>query len=277
MDLREHTIALRLSTWRDLLDDRTAAQLIDNIEALTERPFSSSQDLGSSRRQHPGRPRDGRIVLHDYLERGLNLCAKIRLFSANPEDPTGQQVLTLRAGGHPYTGRFRTALDLRLPKQLFEAPAFVQAFIELVENWSIQLCPFQAHAHDTDDTNAQNMASPHLLKAGFGIELDEANRDQRPPGLEVSRGELRYHASWLTVLGPEHCDELGIEAIQSFPCSKRQLAPKLWLLQLFHSPLQIDDNARGAQRLFWDHFDIETLVREKGWAMGYWHRSFKPK
>jgi len=271
MQLREHSVYYRASTYEDLLDNAKILAIVDELEALLGDWFGASQDLGRAR-QRPGLPRAGRVVLEESCGRGLHLGTRVKLLGGPPEAPTNGPSLELNAGGHPYSGRFVTSLDLRVPSSRFEELDFLEQYVRWVESSAASVAPFMAHCHDTDDTAIQNLGSRALLRSGFGIEVEEEVDLLSNPGLEVSRGEFRYLASWLMIIGEPMIEQLGRQGLEAFESA--QLVPEdRFLIRLYDSPLDCDKpESRERQRRVREVLRFDAIARENGWAWGYWDR-----
>lgn len=272
MDLREHTVYLRCTSWRDLLDEGgVVATLIDDLEALTGVPFATSQDLGG-RRRRPAAPLPGRVALEALCGLGAHAAGRVRLAS---DAPGPAQTLTLVAGEHPYTGRFHTALDLRLPRARFEEPGFTERFVRWLEASLVPVFePFVGHAHDTDDTAMANVHSAAMLRSGFGVEPPPGFDPQTSPGREVNRGELRYLASWLMIVGPALQADLGEEAVAGLASHVERLSepvPGTLVALLTPSPYPADSALmRARQQAVREQLGFDARARASAYALGFW-------
>jgi hypothetical protein len=181
--------------------------------------------------------------------------------------------LALVAGPHPYTGRYRVALDLRVPRALAQGEAAARRLAALLEALCALCQPATAHAHDADDNSAQNITDPNLLRRGFGVEPPEDPMDR--PGAEVNLGELCYVVNWLTVLGPEQVEDLGGDAhIAATPAPEvRPLGAGRWWVRLYDDPLDAAAPAqRAVQRAVAAHWALPALAKAQGPTLAYWSR-----
>lgn len=271
MQLREHTIYFRASTYEDLFDSGKIIEVVDAIETLLGDWFVASQDLGRAR-QRPGVARPGRVVLDESCGRGLHLATRVKLLGGPAEDPENGPSLEINAGGHPYSGRFLTSLDLRVPKARFENPDFLSLYVAWVEAVAEQISPFMVHCHDTDDTSIQNLGSRALLRSGFGIEVEEEVDLLSNPGLEVSRGEFRYMATWLMILGEPMVEQIGGEVLEAMETARRVTGDR-FVIRLYDSPLDCEaPENREKQRRAREQLRLAEISKENSWAWGYWDR-----
>ncbi len=271
MQLREHSIYCRCSTYEDLFDGSMVIDLVDEVEELLGDWFVASQDLGRGR-QRPGVARPGRVVLEESCGRGLHLATRVKLLGGSPEDPTDGPSLELNAGAHPYSGRFVTSLDLRVPTSRFKSPEFIEAYVRWVEASALKVKPFMTHCHDTDDTSIQNLGSRALLRSGFGIEVDDEVDLRSNPGLEISRGEFRYMATWLMIVGEPMIEQFDRAALESLE-SSRAISEDQFLIRLYNSPLEAHTpESRERQRHLRELLRFDEIAQENSWAWGYWDR-----
>lgn len=295
MSLREDTFYIRLSTWRDLVDDATLVEIVERLHELCGRPFELLQDLGA--RALP-RPLTAELMLdrlHSLVGGGLHQLVRLRLSSAQG---TPVRSLEINAGPHPYTGAFVTHLDLRVERawMVRNGASARKRLRKLFEELVALTLPYQAHAHDTDDNAMQNMASASLLKRGYGVEVDPERWSlDTNPGRELSRGAFRYCVNWLTLLGPGLVDHLGVDRVLASPDAEvRELtlaweghgvarttlasrfeeegvAPRWLLLTLPGDPLDMDA-LRPAQRAVQEHLGLRELAADERRSFGYWQR-----
>lgn len=268
MSLRENTVFFRCSTYEDLLDDARLLDIIEAIQTRLQLPFTTFQDLGAAPRQRPRRPQP----LNDHLERviaqGVHLAARFALTA----ESAPKLRLEIAAGLHPYTGNYRTALDLRVDQAHFAQPAYTRRFVALIDHIATRIQPFVGHAHSSDDNSIQNIANAGLLERGFGITTTEPIDVRTRPGREVNRGELRYAINWINLFGPTFVEQLGAERFQELPGGTLQSLPGGTLrLRLYDTPLEADmPEHREFQRALWEHLDFERHVRETSYNFGYW-------
>ena len=280
MDLRERTVYFKWSTYADLLHSGELAAVVAGLESLLGAGFTLAQDLGVGRKQRRLSPTsDVASVLSRHVGAGVHVSGRFKLSQA-PSDPNlGEETLEVFSGAHPYSGRFRVALDARVSRHRFEAPEFVERFVDWVRAMVTSTRPFMAHAHETDDNAIQNISVPRLLKSGFGVDAQGPITLLDNPGVEISRGEFRHVVNWLTVLGPAMIDQLGVDAVRSAPCPAEVLGvdEEHLMLRLYRSPLEaaVDAN-RTRQAETREALGFMPLVQAQGPTMGYWnHRSWK--
>jgi hypothetical protein len=271
MNLREDALYLRLSTFQDLLNSAAALRACDLIQDALGVRFTHTQDLGVTRRDRPLSPVPTLAALTALTGQGVNAAAHIKLLSS--ADPDASPWLDLLCGPHPYTGRYRVALDLRLHKALASRPQAAAQLTHLMASLCDLCAPAAAHAHDADDNTTQNIRDPNLLRRAFGVEPPDDPDDR--PGMEVNLGELRYVVNWLTALGPEQVEALGgPDHLRATPCPLAQPLPNGgWLFQLYDDPLSCaSPSSRAIQRAVALHWDLPQLARAQGPTLAYWNR-----
>ncbi|MBH23835.1 MAG: hypothetical protein CMH57_05070 [Myxococcales bacterium] len=298
MSLRENTIYIRLSSYHDLIDDATHVEILHRLDAWNRGPFQHYQNL-----QMRGRPKalTAEVLLnelHGMVGQGLHRATRFKLWRDEGAPVRSFEVF---AGAHPYTGVFHTQIDIRVERSWFERNPTVAP--ERCRRMMIALTrlthPFQGHAHDTDDNSIQNIDNPNLLRRGFGVESDEPIELADNPGRETSRGERRYVVNWLTLMGPELIEQVGLERVRSAPAwqvdeldvdpearklpgvviaermgsEEPQEEPQRWiLLQTAPTPLEPEaPERREAQRQVREHLGFHERARRDR-MMGYWQR-----
>jgi hypothetical protein len=280
LNLLEHTVYLRLSSAADLLNDGRILAAIDTLSQTLQTPFSFTQDLGSHRRDLPLSPSPGLSPLFTLQNRGIHPTTKLKILStASPENTPH---IELTAGIHPYSGKYRVSLDLRLQKSWFAQQDAPARFAQMVQNLVLICDPFVVHAHDTDDNTVQNISDPGLLKRAFSANTDDTLPLAERPGREINLGEMRYAVNWITVLGAEQVqtlqslsddpdDPLDISktpAQDVFP-----LANGRWWVRLYNSPLDAHTPlSRSTQLAVFLHWHLPLLARRQGPSLGYWDR-----
>ena len=293
--LREDTIYLRLSTHHDVVDDATFLEVLEILDEWNRHPFDTFTDITLRGRPRPVTPELLLEALHSRVGGGLHQILRFRFHAA--EGPVASY--ELMAGGHPYTGVFHTAIDIRVRGDWVRrnpemGPRLLRRrFVELARLTH----PFQGHVHDSDDNSIQNAGDAGLLRRGFGVEVEGPIDLAQNPGRELSRGEFRYAVNWLTLFGPALLDRVCLDAVRSIPDGQTErldidfgarstpgqhVAERMgatfpettrewWLLQVGPTPTPFAAQ-RDAQGRIRDHLCLAELAESERWPLGYWQK-----
>lgn len=295
MSLREDTFYIRLSTWRDLLDDATLLEALERLHSLNGRPLERLQDLGIRGPVKALTPELLLEKLHSRVGGGLHQLVRLRMES---DQGTPLRSLEIHAGPHPYTGAYVTHLDLRLERGWLarNGASARKRTRRLFEELCSLTLPYQGHVHDTDDNAMQNIDSASLIKRGYDVEVPAGWSLATNPGREWSRGAFRYCVNWLTLLGPGLVDHLGYAQVvglsdvvevrelplawQGHDVARATLAsrfeeeapePRWLLLTLPGDPLD-PASLRDAQAAVVERLGLRELAADERRSFGYWQR-----
>lgn len=270
MRMREHQVFFRWMCGRDVVNDGTLADWLDEVEALIGAPFATWRQLGRPAQTLPWELPARFEQVDSRIGAGANQELRIRWEAA--ANPAGIASFEVQASMHPYTGRFVTRLDLRVQRDALSDPSALEAWVVRFERWVGNSAALWAHAHDADDDAMQNIFDPGLLKLGYGVEVEAGTDLSQNAGREVSRGEFRYAINWMTRFGAEMAQELRLDERElAVPGVEfRRDDEGLWL-RLAPSPLNPDDESvRSRQRALRDLFEIPALADRTRRTFGFW-------
>ncbi len=259
MRLRESTVYLRLSTFRDALADGTLAACVADVERALSTQLATEQAPRTAR-VPVERDAAGQIAA---LQAGAFHEARRVVLEAPPAARLSRVAVV--AGAHPYSGEYAVQVDLRVAAEPAWSDAETDTFVALFDAVVAALGPEWAQAHDTDDSAMQNTADAALLRLGFGVEPEP---DDDRAGREVARGAYRFSPDWLGYLGA-HALAWSREHGGVAPAHVTEMSDGIrW--RLAGSPhLATGVGIRSAQRALRDALAFDRLGEAERWAWGY--------
>ncbi len=259
----------KFSAGRDVFDDGSAERVIADAASVFDITWTEIENLDRRMRRVELTRQRFEEHVGALTGAGLQQRARFVVFGANA---VGAARLEVNATLHPYTGRYLTMFDLRVPRAAFESPALVEAAVAFFERTAAATEAIVANAHDTDDHAIQNIGSEQLLRRGYGIEVAGEVDLEANPGLEVSRGEFRYVVTWLTWLGAEIVSKLAHRRESALPIPEREAGSARWF-RLCESPLSAGDaEVRALQAAVRASLGFRGLAGEEQRAFGFWQR-----
>lgn len=271
MRMRENQVFFRWMAGRDIVDDATLADLIDDLEALMGAPFATWRVLGRPAQTLPWSAESRFELVDSRIGTGPNQELRFRLEAK--ENAAGIVSFEFQATMHPYTGRFVTTSDVRVKADRFVESTAVEAWRDRFQNWVQTADSIWAQAHDVDDDAMQNIFDANLLKFGYGVEVPAGADLSENPGREVSRGEFRYVVNWLTWFGPEMSKAMRVEErnLELVGLTVERLDSGVWL-EIADTPLDLSDAMRERQRWVRNQLEIPALADRTRRTFGFWQK-----
>lgn len=268
MRMREYDVFFRWTCGRDVVNDGTITRLVEELESLRGEPFSTYQPLGV-----PSSPVAWTEVLREQklaplAGGGANQQVRFRLDDGEGKHPVHR--LEVQASAHPYTGRYVTTIDVRVAADFLEESR-IEEWVARFRRWLETSAAICGHAHDADDDAIQNIASPALLKRGYGVDVQDVDLADNP-GRETTRGEHRLAVNWLTWFSAETLEQLPVQELRVDSVEAVKQDDGLWI-RLYELPQHPEaPEKRERQRQVRDELKLQEVADRRRRSFGFWQR-----